>query len=129
MHSCPHCRARSISSFRKLTGSTFRPIRCPECGGLAYLSGWGIAAADLAFQTVLFATILLVVIAQGWIALFLVPASIVAYGVMVDVFVPLKPITARDAVRTKKDVFLLMIIVIGALAAMAAVVSCALVFR
>ena len=86
---------------------------------MAYLSGWGIASVDLAFQIVLFATILLAVIAQGWLALFLVPASIVAYGVMVDAFVPLKPITTRDAVRAEKLVFLLMIIVIAALAAMA----------
>ena len=68
---------------------------------MANLSGWGFAAVDLALQIVLFPMILIAVIAQGWLALFMALASIAAYAVMVDAFVPLKPRTARDTVRAK----------------------------
>jgi hypothetical protein len=37
MHECPHCKHKTITSFRKLYSTLFMPAVCSRCGGLSYL--------------------------------------------------------------------------------------------
>jgi hypothetical protein len=37
MHECPHCKHKTITSFRKLCSTSLTPAVCPRCNGLSYL--------------------------------------------------------------------------------------------
>jgi len=124
MHSCPHCRARSISSLQKLNGSAWRPIRCSKCGGLAFLSGWGLATLYVAFQIPVLVVILIAIALQSWIGLLLFPVLVAAFLLAVEALVPLKPVSAGAATRARWTATLgLLAIVVAALIAICQLVG------
>jgi hypothetical protein len=88
---------------------------------LAVISGWALAAVDLAFQLTFLAAILIAIAMRSWLGLLFIPALIAAYLLAVDALVPMKPISAEGAARARKVVLpglLLTIIVIAAVIAM-----------
>jgi len=101
MYACPHCSEPSFSLLRKSRSSSTFPGRCPACGGLAFVSGWGHALSSIVLETGFWGAIFVALLYRNWLPLLLFPLGLLAASAIVGSAFPLKPIE-REAVSASR---------------------------
>jgi hypothetical protein len=101
MHACPHCSEPSFSPLRKFRSSGTFPGRCPACGGLAFVSGWGHALSSVVLETSFWGALFVALLFRRWVALALFPLALLVWSLVVSSTFPLRPIE-REAVSAAR---------------------------
>lgn len=76
MHTCPHCAALSIKSWRKANATAVRPARCPACGGLSYVAARHHLLASVLCDAIIWGSIALAALLHSWLALLFLPLGL-----------------------------------------------------
>ena len=96
MHDCPHCSARSIGTWRKVTATPFSPAICGNCGKASFVSGWSSFAIVLATEVLLWGSIVFAIFRGSFYGLLALPLGMAVAALLLARFFPL--IAATDFV-------------------------------
>ena len=123
MYNCPHCSAKSIRAWRKVTATPFSPAICDNCGKASYVSPWSNFAINLATQALLPIVILFAILVRSLYGLLAYPAAVFVTVFLLARFFPL--ISATDSVLETRHTVVRRT---GALVALGALVLAAYAF-
>jgi hypothetical protein len=101
MYTCPHCNSPTVSVWRKLSATRFRPARCPQCHGLSYVSGWAHGVGGVLAELVFWSGIVAALYFRSWLVFALVPVSVLLALIVIDLPFPLK-LTDAEAVQVAR---------------------------
>lgn len=117
MDQCPHCGARSISTWRKLNATDVLPARCRACGGFSFISFWGSALVVVLTELIFWGGILFALQLRSWLALLSWPLGLYLTIIIIGLFFDLKSIdsaqVAKARQRQKWLIFVLALYLLG----------------
>jgi hypothetical protein len=93
----------SFTSWRKANASSTFPARCPECGGLSYVSGWAHAATAFIAELMLWGTVVLSLVVRSWWLLLVLPLVIFLWSLLVGVTFSLRPIEGVAVQKARRN--------------------------
>ena len=103
MFDCPHCSAKSIGAWRKVTATPFCPAICSNCGKASFVSQWSSFSINLVTQALLPIVILFSIIVRSPYGLLAYPVAILITVLLLARSFPL--IAAADSVlETRRKV-------------------------
>jgi hypothetical protein len=102
MDACPHCQKTTISLWRKSAASSIRPVRCPSCRGLSYISGWAGALQILVLEVAFWSSVIAALVFRRWEFLLILPATFVSSGLVLGLLFSLKPTDAQKVQRARR---------------------------
>jgi hypothetical protein len=89
MYKCPHCSAKSIGTWRKVTATPFSPAICGNCGKASFVSGWSSFAIALATEILLWGGIVFAIFLGSFYVLLTLPVGMAVTALLLARFSPL----------------------------------------
>ena len=127
MHYCPHCSARTIGTWRKVTATPFSPAICPACGKASLVSAWRSFAAALAAEVLFWGSLVLAILLGSVYGLLALPLGLLVVSFLLARLFPLIPAddrlleTRRKVVRRAWGVVLVGVLLLAVFAGIPAV--------
>ena len=111
MSRCPHCATNTIGPISKFWSDAACPVRCPACGGLAYLRAHETALLNAIVYPGCFFALAGVIFTNSFLPLLLLASLWLLSFAYVLWGAPLSPISEAQAAQNKSfgNIFILLI--------------------